>query len=309
MNSAAPPLVSIITPSYNQGQFLEETIRSVLEQDYPNVEYIVIDGGSTDESVAIIGKYADRVSYWVSEPDRGQSHAINKGWERSHGSIVAWLNSDDAYRPSAISRAVEALLAHPEASMVCGNCDRIDARGNLLTTLRPQVGPVEGWVQGKCWAPQPAVFMRSEIVRRSGSLVAEDLHVVMDFDLWLRLAAEAPAVCLDGPALALDREYPERKTNAFYARRMDEYRTVLERFYRRYGDRPELRRVRRSAFAWVYFRLASAALSDGRAYPDGLRWLVRSLLLDPGPARHSWKHAGGIVKHGLRQLVFRPGKA
>ena len=106
------PRVSIVTPSYNQGQYLEETIRSVLLQGYPDLEYIIIDGGSTDESVTIIEKYAPWLAYWVSEPDRGQSHAINKGFARATGEIYAWLNSDDYYWPGAIVIAARAVLQH-----------------------------------------------------------------------------------------------------------------------------------------------------------------------------------------------------
>ena len=108
------PIVSIITPSYNQANYLEETIRSVLEQDYPNIEYIIIDGGSTDGSQEIIKKYADRLAYWISEPDQGQTDAINKGFYKARGDVLAWINSDDTYLQSAIYQAVEYLQNHPD---------------------------------------------------------------------------------------------------------------------------------------------------------------------------------------------------
>ena len=120
------PLVSIVTPSYNQGQFIEETIRSVLLQGYPNLEYIIIDGGSTDNSVEIIRKYEPWLAYWVSEPDNGQSEAINRGWSISQGDILAWLNSDDMYTQNAIQTAVSTLQRHPEMTMIYGDTNVIN---------------------------------------------------------------------------------------------------------------------------------------------------------------------------------------
>ena len=112
------PKVSIITPSFNQARFLEQTMRSVLEQDYPNIEYIVIDGGSSDGSLEIIQKYADRLAYWQSQKDKGQTDAINQGFARANGEILAWLNSDDILYPGAVTAAVKQLLEHPEVGMV-----------------------------------------------------------------------------------------------------------------------------------------------------------------------------------------------
>ena len=123
------PLVSIITPSFNQAPFLDATIQSVLGQTYPNIEYIIIDGGSTDGSIEIIERYADRLAYWESAQDRGQTEAINKGFDRANGAIMAYLNSDDLYYPNAVEEAVDFLQLHPEIGMVYGDADYINAGG------------------------------------------------------------------------------------------------------------------------------------------------------------------------------------
>jgi len=132
MKELMPPLVSIVTPSYNQAQFIEATIQSVLSQDYPKIEYIIMDGGSKDGSVEIIHRYAGRLAWWVSERDRGQTDAINKGFAHANGEILAWLNSDDIYHPGAISEAVAHLTAHPETGMVYGDAALIDDQGRTF---------------------------------------------------------------------------------------------------------------------------------------------------------------------------------
>ena len=124
------PLVSIVTPSYNQGPYIEATIQSVVSQDYPHLEYIVIDGGSQDNTVAILKRYAERLC-WISEPDHGQADAINKGFRIAHGEILAWLNSDDTYLPGAVCQVVEYFQRHPDVSMVYGEGQHVDAEGHI----------------------------------------------------------------------------------------------------------------------------------------------------------------------------------
>jgi glycosyltransferase involved in cell wall biosynthesis len=183
------PLVSIITPSFNQASFLEQTIRSVLEQDYPNIEYLIADGGSTDGSPAIIKKYSDRLAWWVSEKDHGQAEAINKGFARAKGEFIAWVNSDDYYQPGAISAAVAALQANPEAGFVFGNVQVVDKDGRILNNLR-----YANWTLADLMTfhiiGQPAVFMRRSVLEKAGYL---DLgyHFMLDHQLWLRMGAQA----------------------------------------------------------------------------------------------------------------------
>lgn len=182
------PRISIVTPSYNQGAFIEETIRSVLAQGYPNLEYIIIDGGSTDETVAIIKKYEPWLTYWVSEKDKGQSDALNKGLGRISGDIVGWLNSDDVYEPGVFADLHQA-FANPETMIVNGDCYLTNELGNKEHLI--QADPVtrdrllKYWIP-KSMPPQPSVFFRSEVLKQTG-LINVSLHYAMDYDLWLRM--------------------------------------------------------------------------------------------------------------------------
>jgi len=184
-DGGAWPAISIVTPSYNQGKFIEQTIRSVLLQRYPKLEYIIIDGGSSDESVEIIGRYSGWLSYWISEPDEGQSHAINKGMMKATGELVAWLNSDDWLEPNALQSAALAFRQAPAGSAgITGRCrwcrgDQTEirlAKTVYHSLLRKTV---------RYGLQQPSTFFSKEIFDLVGGL-DQKLHYVMDKDLWLR---------------------------------------------------------------------------------------------------------------------------
>ncbi|MEJ2596866.1 MAG: glycosyltransferase family 2 protein [Anaerolineales bacterium] len=191
LNPTPLPLVSIVTPSFNQASYLEETLRSVLDQDYSNIEYILVDGGSTDGSQEIIQRYADRLAWWVSEADRGQTEAINKGFAHAHGEILAWLNSDDTYLPGAIAQAVAYLQAHPEAGMVYGDANLVDETGAVIGKFPARQTDYRRLRRGYVHIPQQAAFFRADLWRQVGPL-DPSFYFAMDYDLWVRLARRAP---------------------------------------------------------------------------------------------------------------------
>ncbi|TFG47453.1 MAG: glycosyltransferase, partial [Anaerolineales bacterium] len=187
MNMDKKPLVSIVTPSFNQQQYLEQTIQSVLDQAYPALEYFVVDGGSNDGSVEIIKKYQDRLSGWISEPDQGQTDAINKGFARSQGEIMAWLNSDDIYLPGTIRSAVAFLQDNPEVGMVYGDTNLIDGTGRKIGDFKARQTSYQRLMRGGVYIPQPAAFWRRELWNKSGPLDPA-YFFAMDYDLWVRFA-------------------------------------------------------------------------------------------------------------------------
>jgi glycosyltransferase involved in cell wall biosynthesis len=181
------PLVTIVTPSFNQAGFLEETIQSVLNQTYPSIEYIVIDGGSTDGSLDIIKKYESRLSNWVSEKDNGQTDAINKGFLKAKGEILAWLNSDDTLLPNTVAEAVDFLNAHPETGLVYGNANYIDEKSKVIGKFPAAQTDLARLRRGYVHIPQQASFFRESLWDRVGPL-DPNFFFAMDYDLWVRLA-------------------------------------------------------------------------------------------------------------------------
>jgi len=213
MKPVALPTVSIVTPSFNQVRYLEATIQSVFAQDYPHIEHIIVDGGSTDGSVDVIKKYADRLAWWVSEKDRGQTDAINKGFARASGQIFAWLNSDDTYEPRAVGQAVKYLLDHPEVGMVYADCNYINEDGRVIGKFPAAQTDLPRLRQGYVHIPQQTMFFRAELWKQIGPL-DPSFYFAMDYDLWTRIAARSELKYLAGQTWANFRIHTSGKTIA-----------------------------------------------------------------------------------------------
>jgi glycosyltransferase involved in cell wall biosynthesis len=222
------PLVSIVTPSYNQGRYIEETIQSVLQQNYPNLEYLVFDGGSTDHTLAVLRRYEGRL-IWASERDRGQADAINKGFRSARGEILAWLNSDDTYLPGTIRRVVEYFQAHRDVGMVYGEGYHVDAIGKIVERYYTEPFSFKRLAE-ICFICQPTVFLRAEVIKTIGLLDIR-LRYCLDYDYWMRVAKRFRIGYL-GAYLANSRLHIETKT---LSQRIGFHREILQTVKKHYG--------------------------------------------------------------------------
>lgn len=222
------PKISIITPSYNQGIYLEETIHSIVLQNYPNYELIIIDGGSTDETLDVIRKYEPWITYWVSEPDRGQSHAIQKGLDRATGEIINWINSDDLVAPGAFYH-IAAEFDLTKYDVICGNCDYFlhDLNHLDLRNERMGLGPTVGDTLLGRKINQPSTFFKASVLKELG--VDEQFQYTMDLDLWFRylLRAGQSHILLSDSLLTYFRLHESSKTVAQQPRFEGDVRKVF----------------------------------------------------------------------------------
>jgi glycosyltransferase involved in cell wall biosynthesis len=275
------PRISIVTPSYNQAQYLEETIRSVLLQGYPNLEYFVMDGGSTDSSLDIIKSYAPWLTAWESRSDGGQSHAINKGFRQATGDILAWINSDDLYFDKAFFRAAEHFNRYPDLGLLHGMAEIVNESGDHVWMRGGTFDVIEAIEQAQNPIAQSSTFFKASVVHRLGYLDPH-LHMSMDWDLFIRIALDAD--CLFVPELwSKLRQTPETKTSSNLIGFGPDNLRVIEKVYACRGSEKRLELVRRKAFAAALVRSAKGNL---RASKQGLArlHLLKAILIHPGAA-------------------------
>ena len=278
--SKSSPLVSIVTPSFNQVRYLEQTMRSVLEQDYPRIEYLVIDGASKDGSVDIIKKYEGKLAYWVSEKDTGQAEAINKGLSRATGEIVAWLNSDDYYLPGAVSSAVKIFEANPDVALVYGDMLAVDENGRTTNSMKYTQLSLADLL---CFQiiGQPSVFFRRDALQMAG-LLDTAFHFLLDHHLWIRIAQQGSILHVP-QVWSAARYHAEAKNVAKAAEFGREAFHILEWAKGQPGLMETLSGVERRARASAN-RVDARYLLDGGQPASALKAWMRALFIHPPTA-------------------------
>lgn len=289
-----PPLVSVVTPSFNQAKFLEQTLCSVLEQDYPELEYFVVDGGSQDGSLEIIHKYSDRLCGWVSEPDQGQGYAIQKGFAWAKGKYIAWLNSDDYYLPGMLQKAVAALEDNPDLGLVYGNVQAVDENGKQTKLLRYAPWQLTDLMQFNIIG-QPSVVMRRDVYEQAGSISGE-YHYLLDHQLWLRIAALSPIGYID-QTLAAARFHQGAKNVVMAAAFAQEAEKIAVWMETVEPFKQVLQSIRKKVWAGAY-RFGARYLSEGRQYRDALKMYQKAWQNNPAVVLRDWKRVGVTILGG-----------
>ena len=296
------PLVSIITPSFNQAAFLEQAVGSVLQQGYPNIEYLVVDGGSKDGSLEIIEKYSSRLAWWVSEADSGQAEAINKGLQRASGEIIAWLNSDDFYYPGAIGAAVEAFRVFPQAGLVFSDVDSVNEAGELINRMRFGDWNLEDLMAFRIIS-QPGVFMRRSVLEKAGGLDT-GYHYLLDHHLWLRMGLHAPIQYARGARWAAARFHSSAKNRAQAASFGREAYRIAAWLEKDAAYRQFFPRLRRKIWGGAH-RLDAFYLLDAGLAGAALRAYWQALRFDPAVVLRDWRRVAYALFSPLGIETFR----
>ncbi len=271
------PSISVVTPSFNQGRFIERTIQSVLTQGIPGLEYVVVDGGSTDDTVGIVRRYEDRLR-WVSENDNGQADAVNKGIRATAGDIIGWLNSDDIYYAGALSAVLAFFEKHPEVDVVYGDADHIDVNDKVIEPYYTEDWNYER-LKDICFLCQPAVFFRRRLTERAG-LLNDCLQYCMDYEYWLRLGSMTPFIWLRR-TLAGSRMYEDNKTLRARVAVHQEINDMLEMTFGRVPAK------------WIY--AYAHAVADQKGY-------------DRKNPRENFRYIWTLIRATVASLVrWRPG--
>lgn len=222
------PTISIVTPSYNQGQFIEQTILSILEQDYPNLEYIIVDGGSTDNSVNIIQKYEKFLSYWLSEKDKGQTHAINKGFKLATGDYVNWINSDDLLEKNSLDILAREIGAFP-ADIYYGDYRAISANNKTIYSRRSAPYHPSSLFWGRQLSSQPSVFFKRDLLEKYGYL-DEKHHFCMDTEFWIRCAQNGAEFRQIKSCIGITRAHGDAKTTNLQDLLFNEHKELIRKY-------------------------------------------------------------------------------
>lgn len=282
--------VSIITPSYNQGQFIERTLQSVASQTGAEIEHVVFDGGSTDNTVDVLKNVSPPVR-WVSKKDKGQTDAVNQGIRATDGEIIGWLNSDDIYYPGAVARIVEYFAQHPDVDVVYGMADHVDPDDKAFESY-----PTEPWdferLQETCFICQPALFFRRRVIEQHG-LLDESLNYCMDYEYWLRLGKAGVHFAYLEEKLAGSRLYADNKT---LGARVKVHKEINDMFKNKFGEVPE---------SWL-LNYAHALVESKTDRKESPRWFVMTLLVTTVGAAWRWN---GRISVPIKANLIHWGKA
>ena len=279
-----PHRFSVITPSYNQASYLEQTIQSVLDQGYPDLEYMIVDGGSTDGSVDIIRKYEKHLAWWVSGRDHGQADAVNKGFKRASGDYIGWVNSDDLYEPGALGQAAQALEANPQAGIVYGDVRSIDSHGGTFNIMRYANFGLDGLLCFKIIG-QPGAFLRRTVLEKAGYL-DPTYNLLLDPELWIRMAVVAPIQYV--PQIwAAARSHSGTKNSSQAAHYGEDAYRMIEWMQTDPNLAPHYQRLKNRIWAGAH-RLNAFYLLDANQPKQSLQFYWKSLLAYPPTALQDW---------------------